>query len=241
MNRKTIIGLLAAASLCVGAALSATAALTLAVGAGGSASDHILGEVIPTLNGQSGGLDVRDALMINNLLAMDLGTRTADGVTPEYYRASTDYATLYGTLPAATSAGAVLAQGVGTSIGQAHVYSADPNYILIQLSSTTSYKYLVGAWDGKNSGVEVWYVGNVAPGTEILIPRYAYPVPDSGKDAGDVWPQNLVANFSGTAHELTSWGLYNPVPEPTTMIAGALLLLPFGASTVRFIRKKRAA
>jgi hypothetical protein len=31
------------------------------------------------------------------------------------------------------------------------------------------------------------------------------------------------------------------VPEPTTMIAGALLLLPFGASTLRFVRKNRAA
>jgi hypothetical protein len=28
-----------------------------------------------------------------------------------------------------------------------------------------------------------------------------------------------------------------PVPEPATMIAGALLLLPFGASTLRFFRK----
>jgi hypothetical protein len=31
------------------------------------------------------------------------------------------------------------------------------------------------------------------------------------------------------------------VPEPTTMIAGALLLLPFGASTLRMLRKRRAA
>jgi hypothetical protein len=31
------------------------------------------------------------------------------------------------------------------------------------------------------------------------------------------------------------------VPEPTTMIAGALLLVPFGASTLRMLRKKRAA
>jgi hypothetical protein len=29
-----------------------------------------------------------------------------------------------------------------------------------------------------------------------------------------------------------------PIPEPTTMIAGALLLLPFGASTIRIIRKR---
>jgi hypothetical protein len=32
-----------------------------------------------------------------------------------------------------------------------------------------------------------------------------------------------------------------PVPEPATMIAGALLLLPFGASTIRFMRKSRIA
>jgi hypothetical protein len=32
-----------------------------------------------------------------------------------------------------------------------------------------------------------------------------------------------------------------PVPEPTTMIAGALLLLPFGASTLRILRKNRTA
>ena len=32
-----------------------------------------------------------------------------------------------------------------------------------------------------------------------------------------------------------------PVPEPTTMIAGALLLLPFGASTLRMLRKTRTA
>jgi hypothetical protein len=35
---------------------------------------------------------------------------------------------------------------------------------------------------------------------------------------------------------------YNPtpVPEPTTMIAGALLLLPFGASTLRVLRRRTA-
>jgi len=33
----------------------------------------------------------------------------------------------------------------------------------------------------------------------------------------------------------------NVVPEPTTFIAGALLLLPFGASTVRILRKRQMA
>jgi hypothetical protein len=34
---------------------------------------------------------------------------------------------------------------------------------------------------------------------------------------------------------------FHQVPEPTTMIAGALLLLPFGASTLRILRKNRTA
>jgi hypothetical protein len=36
-------------------------------------------------------------------------------------------------------------------------------------------------------------------------------------------------------------GPWNAVPEPTTMIAGALLLLPFGASTLRMLRKRQVA
>jgi hypothetical protein len=32
-----------------------------------------------------------------------------------------------------------------------------------------------------------------------------------------------------------------PVPEPTTIIAGALLLLPLGASTLRILRRNRMA
>ena len=59
----------------------------------------------------------------------------------------------------------------------------------------------------------------------------------------------LKEHFSGTQDihsELTSasslWSLTPAaVPEPSTYIAGALLLLPFGASTVRHFRKKRTA
>ncbi len=36
-------------------------------------------------------------------------------------------------------------------------------------------------------------------------------------------------------------GEFDVVPEPTTMIAGALLLLPFGASTLRILRNKQLA
>jgi len=52
----------------------------------------------------------------------------------------------------------------------------------------------------------------------------------------------VVATSSQYAFEFDNVA-YNttPVPEPTTMIAGALLLLPFGASTVRRLRKDRTA
>ncbi len=38
---------------------------------------------------------------------------------------------------------------------------------------------------------------------------------------------------------LSHYIAFNAVPEPTTLIAGALLLLPFGASTIRMLRNRR--
>jgi len=45
--------------------------------------------------------------------------------------------------------------------------------------------------------------------------------------------ENSGANVYGNA-------TISPVPEPTTMTAGALLLLPFGASTLRVLRRRTA-
>ena len=39
--------------------------------------------------------------------------------------------------------------------------------------------------------------------------------------------------------EVNGTATLTAVPEPTTMIAGALLLLPFGASTIRILRRKQ--
>lgn len=49
------------------------------------------------------------------------------------------------------------------------------------------------------------------------------------------------ANLRGLVDEVVPnnyQGYVVPVPEPTTLIAGALLLLPFGASTLRILRRK---
>jgi hypothetical protein len=45
---------------------------------------------------------------------------------------------------------------------------------------------------------------------------------------------------TGTSDQVTSYsGSLAVVPEPSTMIAGALLLLPFGATTLRILRKRK--
>ena len=59
---------------------------------------------------------------------------------------------------------------------------------------------------------------------------------ETAVEIGD-W-DNGVATIPASAN-IDSITLF-PVPEPTTMIAGALLLLPFGASTLRILRKSHA-
>jgi hypothetical protein len=62
----------------------------------------------------------------------------------------------------------------------------------------------------------------------------------SGTYAAFFGPQIGMSNTSETTFTVSEIQL-QVVPEPTTMIAGALLLLPFGASTLRMLRKNRKA
>jgi len=54
-------------------------------------------------------------------------------------------------------------------------------------------------------------------------------------------PLRTVATSVGNVIDggIASMPVYAPVPEPATMIAGALLLLPFGASALRIIRSRK--
>jgi hypothetical protein len=54
--------------------------------------------------------------------------------------------------------------------------------------------------------------------------------------------QTLTQLTTGAGPYVTSYsGSIAAVPEPTTVVAGVLLLLPFGASTLRILRKNRTA
>jgi hypothetical protein len=76
----------------------------------------------------------------------------------------------------------------------------------------------------------------IAAGSQTVNPPFTYVGNAYNGDNG------FDANGLRTAGGLQ--GFFGPdlaVPEPTTMIAGALLLLPFGASTIRILRKNRKA
>jgi Domain of unknown function (DUF4114) len=66
-----------------------------------------------------------------------------------------------------------------------------------------------------------WDTGSYILGWEDL--------PVSGPNEGDNDYQDMIVEVSGVT----------PVPEATTIIAGALLLLPLGASTLRILRRSR--
>jgi hypothetical protein len=48
-------------------------------------------------------------------------------------------------------------------------------------------------------------------------------------------------SYNASWNGITATTGSSPVPEPTTIISGAMLLLPFGVGAVRFFRKQRAA
>ena len=205
--------------------------ISLNVGPGGVSDSYILGEAIPGL--QDGGLLNRDEAMIEAILAMSAGARTPCCGEPEYYRSSH----VFGTLPDPDQIGAVSASGI-TSM------TSTLDKISIALPADTAFQYLVGAWNGPNGGVEVWYIGAIAAGTTIEIPRYARPSPGpSGRGAtsGSTWPQDLVDGYSargGSKYQITSYSLFNPtvsVPDGgTTAVLVGLAVLGLGFAR-RFI------
>ena len=50
----------------------------------------------------------------------------------------------------------------------------------------------------------------------------------------------MASGLEGLRNDSIQDLLIQSVPEPTTMIAGALLLLPFGVSTLRLLRRRTA-
>ena len=79
-------------------------------------------------------------------------------------------------------------------------------------------------------------MGGTTDATEVIAQGYLNTTLAS--PAGD-YAGSMLKPVNSSMQELILTPV--PVPEPTTIVAGALLLLPFGASTLRFLRKNRTA
>jgi hypothetical protein len=100
---------------------------------------------------------------------------------------------------------------------------------------TPGITYVVGAYYGYGAGDNDYFM------TQATINSPFTYIQDADSN-----PNNVPGQFSmqmPTANDNLA-GFWGPnlsnVPEPTTMIAGALLLLPFGASTLRILRRRTA-
>jgi hypothetical protein len=82
------------------------------------------------------------------------------------------------------------------------------------------WDYVIAKYNGPNAGLVLFKLG----GQDAIIPQYPY----------DFWTQNT------TQYGLSQWVAFNPIPEPTTMVAASLLMLPFAASMLRRFHRRSA-
>lgn len=167
-----------------------------------SSSANLFGTVVPGT--QSGGQADRDVLMTNQLVSMTAGqqgTFTVNGTTSLYSRSFNNF----GSLPPATTAGAVPVTGIldGTTA--------------VTVNLGTGYQYLVVAYDGPNGGVAVFNVAGLT-GT-IDLYRYAKPRANGNLLGSNVAQQGYF--------KMTGYTLLNPTGVPdggtTVMLLGAAL------------------
>lgn len=108
------------------------------------------------------------------------------------------------------------------NMGNNNSVNGGPNSFTIDLGAG-GYTYLVAGWDGPQGADQIYYVAGLTG--EITISNSELPS-DFRKGLSNYW--------LGTSATTV-------VPEPSTVVAGALLLLPFGISTVRILRKNKKA
>jgi hypothetical protein len=132
-----------------------------------------------------------------------------------------------------------------------HLYGAatgpsgtSPYWNLYLTDDPNSTAPIVGGGSIINGSSSVW---TLAQGSTTLSALYAMIDPISGLPYGQetvAWAGIEIGNWNNGNSVIPASADFDSitvVPEPTTMIAGALLLLPFGASTLRMFRKTRTA
>jgi hypothetical protein len=118
-------------------------------------------------------------------------------------------------------------QFIAASTGQASVRWLSDNESTLSLNGTV-VGTLAANPPGGGASFNTWGTTSLSLTAGTL---YTVDVDVYNEPQGYGNPTGARVEFSGAS----------VVPEPTTMIAGALLLLPFGPSTLRFVRRNRMA
>jgi type VI secretion system secreted protein VgrG len=115
---------------------------------------------------------------------------------------------------------------------------------LIGSTLTTASSSIVSLINGAQADDVFWQVGTSATlGTTTSFEGTILADQSISLDGGaSIYGRALALNAAVTLinNDITMPGL-TPVPEPTTMVAGALLVLPFGMSALRMLRKRQVA
>jgi hypothetical protein len=185
----------------------------------GLTDSRAIGDVIN--NTGPGGQESRDLYMVNTLLGVPIGT---DQIIPavggeQFQRSSNNF----GALPAAVTLGDIVTAAGGiTFIGDT-----------VSITLTSTFKYLIAAYDGPNGGAEVWDVSIYGIGTTIIIPRYAHPAVVGTGGAHDGGP--LVG---GDKYQMTGWSLFNPGTTSVPDGGSAIALLGMSMVGVEVLRRR---
>jgi hypothetical protein len=154
-----------------------------------------------------------------NLTGQDLGTLANPLTQGVYYFSSS--AQLTGTLT--LSGNGIFVFQIGSTLTTASSSSID----LINGAQAANVYWQVGSSATLGTGTS--FDGTILAGASITLTTGA-----------DLSGRALALNGAVTL-DRNNITVPTAVPEPTTLISGALLLLPFGASTLRILRKNRVA
>lgn len=89
----------------------------------------------------------------------------------------------------------------------------------------------------QGGGYILFYLGN----NTVTLPENSYSLWYNTHDPTNTFNISDYTAFNVTGNTVIGNGGGTPIPEPSTVFAAALLLLPFGMSTVRILRKARTA
>jgi len=130
-----------------------------------------------------------------------------------------------------------------------YTVTADPGtIIMIDQSYTGSAQPAGGAFLAVDETAKVGAV--VVGSSHLQVGDLSDPFAEPGDDLIINPPQSTLTITKDISFGIINGGFvtisqvsqsFHQVPEPTTVIAGALLLLPFGVSTLRILRKTRTA